>query len=268
MSYLSQHHPKRIIRCSLLALLTLILLWVMSLFLAISPSATSNTSTPASATLPCGWNLIDSPSPDLDSNSLLSAAAVASNDVWAVGHHGDQSLTEHWNGTGWSVVPVPSPSIADLADVAAIASSDVWAVGIHGDDYRLLTEHWDGSGWSVVPSPNRGSSNYFRGIAAVATDNVWAVGYYDKTSVSQTLIEHWDGQGWSIVPSPNANTNANALHDVAAVSANDIWAVGFYATPHARTLILHWDGIQWSIVPSPNPPGATVAGLESVAALS
>ncbi len=36
------------------------------------------------------------------------------NDVWAVGEYIDfgsfHTLTEHWNGTVWSVVPSPSPT--------------------------------------------------------------------------------------------------------------------------------------------------------------
>ena len=56
---------------------------------------------------------------------------LAANDAWAVGHVNDQTLTIHWNGTAWSIIPSPNPGISfnNLAAVAAIAPNDVWAVG-------------------------------------------------------------------------------------------------------------------------------------------
>src|SRR5689334_14558799 len=61
--------------------------------------------------------------------SLWSVAAVSANDVWAVGQSSNHTLTEHWDGTRWSVVPSPSGSYDFLEGVAALASNDVWAVG-------------------------------------------------------------------------------------------------------------------------------------------
>ena len=43
--------------------------------------------------------------------------------------HIDNTLTEHFNGTSWQVVAIPSPNTADgLSDVAA-GGGVVWAVG-------------------------------------------------------------------------------------------------------------------------------------------
>jgi hypothetical protein len=49
------------------------------------------------------WSLV----PDPSTGGLLSIAAVASNDVWAVGYGGYIPLIEHWDGTQWSIVPSP-----------------------------------------------------------------------------------------------------------------------------------------------------------------
>jgi hypothetical protein len=38
---------------------------------------------------------------------MHGAAAVTSNDVWAVGWDLSKSIIEHWNGRRWSVVPSP-----------------------------------------------------------------------------------------------------------------------------------------------------------------
>src|SRR5207253_1509847 len=60
------------------------------------------------------WSVMKSPSPSSVDNNLTGVAAVSANDVWAVGFYANssniwQTLTEHWNGTRWSVVKSPSP---------------------------------------------------------------------------------------------------------------------------------------------------------------
>src|SRR6058998_3679946 len=56
------------------------------------------------------WEVVASPNAGRQANSLSSVAAVADNDVWAVGWAFNQSLfayrtlTEHWNGTRWSIM--------------------------------------------------------------------------------------------------------------------------------------------------------------------
>jgi len=126
------------------------------------------------------------PSPQVSGGSLTGAAAIAANDIWAVGNisisNGAQTLAEHFNGTSWSVVPTPSPtSNSFFSGVAAAASKDVWAVG------NSLIEHWNGSSWSVVPSP---TGTRLNGVAAPASNNAWAVGY--ETNSGNAVVEHWD----------------------------------------------------------------------------
>src|SRR5205823_4097488 len=82
------------------------------------------------------WSAVSSPSPGDYSNGFFAIAAVSANDVWAVGADSStttnyQTLTEHWDGTQWSVVPSPNVSTYNhsLSGVAAIATNDVWAVG-------------------------------------------------------------------------------------------------------------------------------------------
>jgi hypothetical protein len=130
--------------------------------------------------------LVFVPSPQVSSGSLAGAAAIATNDIWAVGgiftSSGQQTLAEHFDGTSWSVVPTPSPtSNSFFSGVAAAASKDVWAVG------NSLIEHWNGSSWSVVPSP---TGTRLNGVAAPASNNAWAVGY--ETNSGNAVVEHWD----------------------------------------------------------------------------
>ena len=129
------------------------------------------------------WSRVASPNagPASAANDLVSVAAVATDDVWAVGLRGLKTLAMHWDGTAWAVVASPTPEgIADLAAVVAVATDDVWAVGGFVDHtanaVRTLVEHWDGTAWSVVASANKGpSDNHLWGISA-ATGRLLAVG--------------------------------------------------------------------------------------------
>jgi len=127
------------------------------------------------------WHRVVSPNAGQAENDLTSVAAVATDDVWAVGFHGAHTLTLHWDGTAWSFVSSPTPGgSADLAAVAAVATDDVWAVGGRVDQQanalRTLVEHWNGTAWVVVASANKGpSDNHLWGVAS-APGRLSAVG--------------------------------------------------------------------------------------------
>jgi hypothetical protein len=245
------------------------------------PTATNTpppTATPTSAGAPTpmpgpggSWSVVPSPNTGSPNNYLFGVAAIAPNDVWAVGAYGvlgitAQQLIEHWDGTSWR--PVASPALAmpnELLAVSAVAANDVWAVGGYNSGGQALIEHWDGSSWNVVPNPNPGTFNRFFGVAAISSNNVWAVGQFGNGGLNQTLVERWDGTSWRVIPSPNVPNQHNQLNAVTTVpgSPGELWAVG-EAGPSA--LIMHWNGSQWSIVPSPN--AGSVPRLMSVVAIS
>jgi hypothetical protein len=208
----------------------------------------------------------------LRTTSLNAVAAIRSNDVWAVGKamFADSSrnaLVEHWNGTAWSLVPVPTPAGSELNAVGGTGPSDVWAVGSGGAagsaTQSTLVLHWNGTKWSTVSSPNANALNVLRGVTAISPTDVWAVGDsikspFDGVSVYSPLVLHWNGSAWSSVAVPKVGKGSNSLAAIAARSANDVWAVGFSdditgAIPIRRTLAQHWNGTSWSVVASANP---------------
>ncbi len=61
------------------------------------------------------WSIVPSPNPSSNDNGLSSVAAIATNDVWAVGTYGPSCcsisgmpLIERWDGTAWHVVANPA----------------------------------------------------------------------------------------------------------------------------------------------------------------
>jgi hypothetical protein len=236
---------------------------------------------PVRADCPASWSVVSSPNGSSDHNRLGSVTVINANDIWAVGNTGFglsnlSTLTEHWNGSSWNVVPSPNGSFAVnfLADVDGVASNDVWAVGYSwngstsNNQARTLILHWNGSNWSVVPSPNTTRpENRLLGVVAISANNVWAVGSSYDYTFYKTLIMHWDGTKWSLVPSPNPGS-FNILYGVDAVSANDVWAVGTQQDNLEQTLVLHWNGTSWSVVPSPQvgPYGNNMLEVHAVSA--
>ncbi len=213
------------------------------------------------------WTVVPSPNAGSDSNELVMVDAVSPTDVWAVGSYINefgvsQTLTEHWDGAAWSVIPSANagPLLDNqLTSVEAVSSSDVWAAGYYFSDEgyeQTLTIHWNGSSWVVVPSPNVGEfGNILNDLAVVSTNDVWAVGaYVNSGAIARSLALHWNGSIWSTIPSPGIGSGTNILYSVDAVASNDVWAVGvLYNTSGAtRVLTQHWDGAQWNAVPSPS----------------
>lgn len=221
------------------------------------------------------WSIVPTPNSSQPVNFLIGAAAVATNDVWAVGYAADSAqsssvnhtLIEHWNGSSWRIVPSPNPTpnlgggypvSNELYSVAVVAADDVWAVG---QSYNItagqtLVEHWNGSTWSVVPAPHPGRYSDLRGVSA-AGGAVWAVGNYDNNGLQSTLTERWNGSSWVRLTSPNVGPYTNNLLRVHVIGANDVWAVGYHLAVFGpsqqwQVSTLHWNGTAWNVVSAPS----------------
>lgn len=223
------------------------------------------------------WQIVTSPSPGTIYNTLYGVTALSANNVWAVGYYVStpgvtQTLTEHWNGSQWSVVNSPSPASMnnELFSVSAVSASDIWAAGFLTTPVKqtptdeTLIEHWNGSQWSVVKSPNPGSNDHLNAVAAFSASDAWVVG--NANTFAQTLIEHWNGARWSVVKSASAGSSSD-LRAVAALSASNVWAVGYALVGSSiQTFTEHWNGTNWQAVKSRNT-GSSPA-FSGVAAVS
>ena len=79
-------------------------------------------------------------SSDTSGGVLTGIAAVSANDIWAVGYTTDpttgfeRTLTEHFDGTSWTIVASPNATTGHntLAGVTALTDGTVVAVGTAG----------------------------------------------------------------------------------------------------------------------------------------
>jgi hypothetical protein len=145
------------------------------------------------------WRVVPTPTIGIASE-LRGVSVVSTRDIWAVGLYYVPSeagtltltLTEHWDGHAWRVVPSPSPTQDDLLDsVSVLSSHDVWAVG--RDAGENLAVHWDGSSWSTVPTPFRpGTIGFLWAVSADSHAGVWAAGVDINTTnyTDHTVVMH------------------------------------------------------------------------------
>jgi len=126
----------------------------------------------------------------------LSPVSVMAVGTWLNGNTQD-TLSQHWNGSMWRVVPSPSPAgyLNFLSGVAADGPRDLWAVGwgstVPFAAARTLGEHWNGSSWRLERTVNVGTeSNELASVAHIpGARGFWAVGHYEQNFIDQTLTE-------------------------------------------------------------------------------
>jgi hypothetical protein len=148
------------------------------------------------------WTVI--PAPAAGAPSMLNGiSADSATDAWAVGYQtpaGATTMTplaEHWDGSSWTAVSLPSALNAanGLVSVYAASPGDVWATAggpastsgsarpgrtnpENGGPRAPVFAHWDGTSWSTVavPGPSEyGLAYQYEAIAGHGAD-VWAVG--------------------------------------------------------------------------------------------
>ncbi len=145
------------------------------------------------------WSIVPSPNPyanqfEVAGDNLSGVSCISSTFCVAVGvayaaggPGGELTAVLAWNGTTWSIVPSPDPSIDmnpspvnELTGVSCTSSTDCVAVGYDlngpGDDELTLIESWNGSVWKVTPSPNNEASDSLSKVSCVSSTRCTAVG--------------------------------------------------------------------------------------------
>jgi hypothetical protein len=134
------------------------------------------------------WSVVPMQQPGTNTPTIAAVTDLSASNAWAVGEDigatsavGGSALTEHWNGTSWTIVPSPTPGAdPELTGVAARGSSDVYAVGsdvpsVDGGAGQAMILRWNGSAWSADPVPS-GDISLFGAATVPGAANEWAVG--------------------------------------------------------------------------------------------
>ena len=185
--------------------------------------------------------------------SLADVAGLAPSDVWAVGANFPggvhSTLTMHWNGLGWSVVPSPNPSPSgndELFSVDAAPDGTIWSVGDSFDLFQGIALRWTGTRWRAYPVP--ADVGTLSSVKVFSRNDAWAVG--ENSSVAASVIIHWNGTAWSdVVDAPLVGPRGYAMTGVDGAGPHDVYASGVAMFHGAnRSFVEHWDGAVWTLV--------------------
>ena len=168
--------------------------------------------------------------------SLEAVKAIASNNVWAIGHsgvEGDQEVTLHWNGKGWTRYGGEPGNNFIFIGLMERSHRLPWAAGESssgGEQFAQMFK-WNGFKKAWVPVTTQlpaGQDSSLSSTVQVSPTNVWAVGAFAAGSNHGTsLVEHSDGSGFTIDPAGEF-----LGVDVTAITSTGgppqvLWAVGF-----------------------------------------
>lgn len=213
------------------------------------------------------WSIVPSPHPGSYDGGprdvLYGVAAVSANDVWAVGRYSDnglmQTLIEHWDGTSWSIVPVPGPGSGYdiLAGVAAVSANDVWAVGYvtsaaFGSTPGIIL-HWNGASWGSVSRPGPTCEyglDLLNSIAVVSAHEVWAVGER-RCNPFSTLVERFNDPCTTPTITPT-NTPAGTTTRTPTGTPAPTDTATYAPTPTQTTISMTSTATNTAINPSPS----------------
>jgi hypothetical protein len=197
--------------------------------------------------------------------SSATACTAVGDDSPAGG--GIVTLAERWNGSSWSIQPIPSlPGATSLlTDVSCPSAGACTAVGysVSGPTVAALVEQWDGAAWTIVPTPTPRFATWVEltGVSCLTPNDCTAVGGSIGRSVDaqeKPLAEHWNGSGWAIETTPNLRAeNGSNLVDVSCVATVACEAVGDFAYADTDELVFAygWNGTGWVHQHEPNPTG-------------
>lgn len=224
------------------------------------------------------WSLLKIGKPRGDAADLSSVSCTKAGSCYAVGENFidgvPNSVAELWNGSRWSVQPVPiatSSDASELAGVSCTTATNCTAVGGYHDPTtgnKALAEDFSLRWNDVSPTPFNGvTSTGLNTVSCASPSNCVAVGLFETQHFFEVFSQRWDGTSWTpqIMPKPKS-TN---IQGVSCPAANSCEAVGNLSTGVRQVpLAEHWNGTGWAIQNAPAPANISNAFLLGVSCAS
>jgi hypothetical protein len=165
------------------------------------------------------WNIVTSPNPTgSDDSQLLGVSCSGGAFCMAAGSaaSGTNTVTliEQWNGTAWTIVTSPNPSLpsndaAEFNAVSCAGAAFCQAVGESNASgtFQSLAETWNGTAWTIVPTPSSSASedNFVEGVDCFSPTTCAAVGWaLTPVNAFGPTAMSWNGTTWSAATTPSS----------------------------------------------------------------
>jgi hypothetical protein len=198
---------------------------------------------------------------------ISSAVAFSPSNVWAFGVRVDEATEQptatpyaaHYNGSRWSLSPVPGN--AGIMGVSAASASSIWAVegtdadpvtGIGATSGRPAVLHWTASGgWQEPAQPALPAGSHLSSVLAEPQGKVLVGGSEPNARKGRSpMTLTWNGTSWS-APSEAAPTSAKwEIASLVPDGRGGTWALGDGTNGNSAEL-WHLVGARW-LVAKPN----------------
>jgi hypothetical protein len=159
--------------------------------------------------------------------STTACSAVGESDAGA-------ALAEQWDGSSWSVQPVPTPAGTTLSDLHDVSCASVGACTSVGQNYTSsgvgdFVVRWDGTAWT--PETTLSTQN---ATTVACTSSTTCVAITNQGGGTEIL----DGISWTLIPPPSAFPVG-----LSCVSSANCTAV---ESNSAQDLVIQrWNGSSW-----------------------
>jgi len=176
----------------------------------------------------------------------------------AVGYAADNAgsrvpLAENWNGSTWTIQPVPGPARRTNPALWAVSCSSADActgVGTYngpaGQSAGLI-ERWNGAHWTQQRPAGSGRQDSFFGVACPSATACTAVGYVTTAKGSaRPLAQEWNGSTWLAQHVPAAPGSSGGVFAAVSCSSPDACtATGAAFNTTGDPLAQRWNGTLW-----------------------
>ncbi len=187
----------------------------------------------------------------------------------------DVSMTETWNGSGWSFHSSAEPGgevDSVLTGVSCTSVSACTAVGRYENGSGVegpWAERWNGSTWSLqtVTPPSGAKATYPTGVSCTSSTACAMSGWYEGSSSTEKVpfAESWNSTEWTSQSVPKPSGSRSTVVSGISCSASTACAlVGSYDDSGGVevTLAERWNGTEWAVQSTPNPSGAKRSFLD------
>ena len=213
------------------------------------------------------WSVGHLPGNNPSAGKLVEISAVqvlGRSDVWAFGS--TENLTSeqptetpyaaHFNGTRWTVTPVPGNS--GIVDASAASADSIWAVagtpastldffGTSSGAQAVL--HWGPQGgWQQISQPVLPAGTHLSGVVFQAGKVVVGGSEPNGRKGRSPLLVTWNGTAWSKPSVAGASPTKWDLAGLAADGRGGFWVDGAAQSGNGSGKIWHVTGGKWSTV--------------------
>lgn len=203
--------------------------------------------------------------------SLSGVSCSSATTCVAVGKIEGIPMAQHWGGSKWTTVFLPSPEPegfegASMQGVSCASSTFCIAVGsykVSGKTY-VLADSWNGKEWkeSLTQPFSPGMA-----LSAVSCSSSTACTTVATPGAGSELVAwRWNGEKWSSqVAFAPGGTETATLAGVSCPSSTVCMAVGSYTSEKvAKTLAERWNGEKWEVKTTPNPAESSGSSFTAV----